>query len=143
MFRWITSKHGEAIPLAVFLTVLGGVWVIDRELSGRAESELRQQGQENEARVTVLADQISKAVTERITAMTAAELRFTSLDDAVSRQTFVAALDTVTAKFRGLAAIDVISASGEIGRGMGGVLGVRGAEPQNNPEIGEAFERAR
>ncbi len=142
MFRWITSKYGEAIPLAVFLTVLGGVWVIDREQSGRAQSQLREQAQEHERRATVLADQVGNAVNERLGAMTAAELRFTTAADSISRRTFVAALDTVTAKFEGLAAISVISSDGTISRGIGGVLGARGAEPLTNVKIGDAFRRA-
>ena len=142
MSRWITSRNGEIIPVAVFLTVLAGVWVIDRELSGRAASELRELAQENEARATLLASQISKAVDERIVAMTAGELRFTSLEDSISRQTFLAVLDTVTAKFSGLAAVSVISLNGQIGTGGGGVLGRPGAEPQINPRIGDAFRRA-
>jgi PAS domain S-box-containing protein len=142
MFRLITSKHGALIPVAVFLTVLGGVYLIAREQSKRARTEREEAAEAASRKAALLADAISNAVNSRLAAMTAAELRFTPVDDSVSRQTFVAALDTVTSKFAGLMGISIIHQNGDISRGPRTALGLRGAEPQVNPAIGEAFRRA-
>jgi PAS domain S-box-containing protein len=143
MYRWITSKYGEVIPIAVFLTVLGGVWVIDRQVAGRARDELREQAQQHEQRASLLAEQIDKTIRERLSAMSAAGQSFAAaLEDAAPRGTLLAALDTITAKSKGLAGISVISTNGSITRGIGGVLGVRGANFASIPELAEAFRRA-
>src|SRR5688572_1427421 len=130
MFRWITSKYGDLVPLAVFLTVMGFVYAIHRQQSERSAAA--------QGAATTAAE--SKA--GLLSAMAAAELQFTPVEDEVSQRTFAAAVDTVTSKFTGLTGISAVYPNGHIRRGASAVLGTRGADPLQNPAIGAAFRRA-
>jgi PAS domain S-box-containing protein len=143
MNRWVSSKYGDLMPALVFLVTIACVYLFDRE---RAERPIEAQRTAEFAHgrvAALLADQIGNAVNERIGAMNAAELRFTPLEASVSQRAFAAAIDTVTDKYEGLAGVSIIQPDGTIIRGPGSVLGLRGADPRTNQEIGETFRRAR
>jgi PAS domain S-box-containing protein len=142
MLRWITSRYGDLVPIAVFLTVLGGVYVIDRQQSVEPLAQQRVVEDQATRKAELIADQIELAIDERISARTAAALRFTSIEDSVSQRTFAAALDTVTAGFAGLIGISAVYPDGTILRGTNSLLGMPGAQPHLDTILGNPFKRA-
>src|SRR5688500_1641385 len=99
MFRWITSKNGDLVPLAVFLTVMGFVYALDRQQSERSDAAQRAATSAAESKAGLLSDATNNVINSRLSAMAAAELQFTPVEDEVSQRTFAAAVDTVTSKF--------------------------------------------
>ena len=142
MFRWITSKYGDLVPLAVFATVLGGIIAIDRQQKSRSDSAEREAAAEAQQKAALLGEATRNVIASRLSAMAAAELQFTPVEDSVSQRTFAAAVDTVTSKFTGLTGISVIYPNGRISRGANALLGTRGADPLQVTPIGVAFRRA-
>src|SRR5688500_14276069 len=142
MFRWITSKYGDLVPLAVFLTVVGGVYFIDREQEKAKETDRGRAMAEATRKASLLSDAIRDEMSLRIGAMAAAEFRLTPVQDAVSRSMLSAALDTVTRKYQGLTAVSIVYPDGTISRGRNASLGDRGAQPLVDTAIGNTFRRA-
>jgi PAS domain S-box-containing protein len=143
MTRWISSKYGDLMPALAFLVTIGGVYVYDHDRAERPIEARRVAELEHGRVAALLANQIGTAVNERLAAMNAGELQFTPLEASVSQRAFAAAIDTVNAKYEGLAGLAIIQPDGTIIRGPGAVLGLRGADPRSNQEIGETFRRAR
>src|SRR5688572_7112258 len=143
MLRWIVGKYGDLIPLLAFITVIGGVYVYDREKSNEVESVRRERESVASGRAAFLADQLGNAVNMRLGAMSTGELAFSVVEDSVSRRTLAAALDTITQRYPGLTAISSVYLNGTIIRGADALLGTPGMEPQRDTIVGNAFRRAR
>ena len=143
VFNWIVGKYGDLIPLLAFLAVMGGVYVFDRQSDDQIASEQTALRNTAEARARYVAKMIENAIGERLGVMAAAELQFTSVEDSVSRNTFKAALDTVTKGYAGLTGMSGIYLNGTIRRGAGALLGLEGMEPLADTAIANAFQRAR
>ena len=141
MLRWITSKYGDLVPLAVFITVLGGVYVIDRQQSNEPLSQQRQAEDQATRQATLIASQIQLALDERISAGTAEALRFTPVEDSISQRTLTAALDTVTARFAGLSSISAIFPDGTIVLGSNALLGTAGTQLDVDTIVGNPYRR--
>ena len=142
MLRWIVGKYGDLIPLLAFLTVIGGVYVYDREKSNEDESVRRERAAVASGRAAFLADQLGNAINMRLGAMSTGELTFSAVEDSVSRRTLAAALDTITRSYPGLTAISTVYPNGTIVRGSDALLGTPGLDPQKDTIVGNAFRRA-
>src|SRR5262245_56655485 len=142
MFRWITSKYGDLVPLAVFVTVLGGVYFIDRQQSDEPQNKERAAEAEAIRKAGLVADHIEAAIGERISAGTAEALRFTLVEDSVSQRLLGAALDTVTTSYSGLLSISAIYPNGHILSATNAALGSAGAQPHLDTIVGNPFKRA-
>ncbi|MGQ0815062.1 MAG: ATP-binding protein [Gemmatimonadota bacterium] len=142
MLRWIVGKYGDLIPLLAFLTVIGGVYVYDHEKSDQIEVVQRERAAIADRRAGFLADQLGNAVSLRLGATATGELTFTTVEDAVSRRTLDAALDTIVQHYPGLTAISAVYPNGYIARGTDALLGLEGMQPNVDTAVGGAFRRA-
>ena len=142
--KWTASRYADLIPLLAFLVVMTGVYYIDRERADRFERERRSTEIDAESRAALLADEIGNQLNERLGALAAAELQFTSLDDSVSQRTMLAALDSVTSRFSGLVGMAAISqtAPGQPLRAAGTVLGRAGLDVQRDTAVRNPYLRA-
>jgi len=142
MIRWITGKYGDLIPPAVLVLVLSGVYFVARGRAARPE-QLRAQVQ-NEARehAALIANYIGNAVNERLGALTAAELQFTTEEDSVSQRGLLAALDTVTSKLSGLMSISALYPDGLLVRGPMAAIGRPGANVERDTIVRNPMQRA-
>ncbi len=111
--HWTVSKYADLIPLLAFTLAMTGVYFVDRERSQRVERDELEVARQAEGRATLLANELENAINERLGALTAAELQLTSVEDSVSRQTLIAALDSVTGRLSGLVGIAIIDAASE------------------------------
>ena len=143
MFRWIVGKYGDLIPLLAFFLVLGAVYAYDREKSGEQVAAARERENIAERRASFLADRIGDAINIRLGAMSTGELTFTTVEDSVSRRTLNAALDTITSRFPGLAAISAVYPNGYISRGADAALGREAMDLQKDSAVHNAFMRAK
>ncbi|HEU5209868.1 MAG TPA: PAS domain-containing sensor histidine kinase, partial [Longimicrobiales bacterium] len=123
--HWTVSKYADLMPLLAFALVMTGVFFVDRERSGRVERDQQAVEQRAAARATVLGNELENAINERLGALTAAELQLTSVEDSVSQQTLVAALDSVTGRMTGLVGIAIIDVDrpGQPVRASGTMIG--------------------
>ena len=142
MFRWITSKYGDLVALAVFITVLGVVYFIVRQQSDEPQNRERAAEAEAIRKAGLVADHIEAAIDERISAGSAEALRFTLVEDSVSQRLLGAALDTVTTAYSGLLSISAIYPNGHILSATNAALGSPGAEPHIDTIVGNPFKRA-
>ncbi|HEY0672641.1 MAG TPA: PAS domain S-box protein, partial [Longimicrobiales bacterium] len=123
--------------------MITAVYFFDRERSDRLQQEETQQRTFAERRAAFIGDQLGNALNQRLGAMATGELQFTPVEDSVSQKTLAAALDTVTQRYAGLAAMSAIHPSGTISRGTGALLGLEGMQPHVDTIVGNAFRRAR
>ncbi|HEX6559885.1 MAG TPA: PAS domain-containing sensor histidine kinase, partial [Longimicrobiales bacterium] len=126
-----------------FVIVIGGVYVYDREKADEVDSARRERESIAERRAALLADRLGNAVNIRLGAMTTGELKFTTVEDSVSRRTLTAALDTITSRFQGLVAISAVYPNGYISRGADAMLGRPGMDLNADSAIANAYGRAR
>lgn len=143
MIRWIVGKYGDLIPLLAFSLVMGVAYVYDREKSNDVTNAQRERASLAERRAGFLGDRLGDAVNIRLGAMSTGELTFTTVEDSVSRGTLAAAMDTITNRLPGLAAISFVYTNGYISRGPDAQLGLPGFDPATDTAIGNAFRRAR
>ena len=141
-FNWIVGKYGDLIPLLAFLAVLAGVYVYDRQSGGEIVAAETDRQRTVERRAHYVGGMIENIINQRIGAMTAAELKFTPVEDSVSNRTFAAALDTVTSGQQGLSGMSAIYPSQRISRGAGAMIGLEGMQLDTDTAIGNAFRRA-
>ncbi|NLG61572.1 MAG: hypothetical protein GX539_04955, partial [Candidatus Cloacimonetes bacterium] len=106
--HWTVSRYADLMPLLAFALVMIGVFFVDRERSGRVERDQEAVAQRAGSHATMLANELENAINERLGALTAAELQLTSVEDSVSQQTLVAALDSVSGRMTGLVGIAII-----------------------------------
>ena len=111
--HWTVSKYADLIPLLAFALVMIGVFFVDRERAGRLEQGQADVAQRAEAHAALLGNELENAINERFGALTAAELQLTSVEDSVSQQTLIAALDSVTGRMTGLVGIAIIGVDSE------------------------------
>src|SRR5690606_3733055 len=107
------SRYADLIPLLALGLVMLGVFFVDRERAGRLEQGQAGVAQRAEAHATLLGNEVENAINERFGALTAAELQLTSVEDSVSQQTLIAALDSVTGRMTGLVGIAIIGVDSE------------------------------
>src|SRR5690606_15930211 len=107
--HWTVSRYADLMPLLAFALVMIGVFFVDRERSGRVERDQEAVAQRAGSHATMLANELENAINERLGALTAAELQLTSVEDSVSQQTLVAALDSVSGRMTGLVGIAIIA----------------------------------
>ena len=140
--RWSPSKYANLVPLLAFLAVLAGVLLIDRARGNSVRAEERQAEVVAERGAGSLADMLGNELAVRIGSLAAAELQFTSLEDSLSRRSFMSALDTVTRRLGGLMAISVIyPATGRVLSQDGSVLRAGGVAALP-PAISDPYRRA-
>ncbi|HSJ15732.1 MAG TPA: ATP-binding protein [Longimicrobiales bacterium] len=130
--RWTIGRYADLIPPLTFLVGMGGVFLIDQERRKRVTADDQQAASIAERRAGALADALGNEVSARIGSLAAAELQFTSVEDSVSQQVLLSALDTVTRR-SGLMAISVIFAgTGQALARSGSILASRVTEQQDS-----------
>jgi PAS domain S-box-containing protein len=140
--RWINSRYADLIPPLAFLVVLGGVYLVDRERSGRVETaernlELRAQGQ-----ARLLAEEIGHVLAERLAAVAGLHVFF-PLGDSAAAAALNTAADSVSVRYQGLNAISSVDPVTEITtRGTGALLGLRGFDIRADSSVRNAYLRA-
>jgi PAS domain S-box-containing protein len=141
--RWILGKYGWVVPVVIFLLVLAAVLYVDGERVRREAAARQEVANVAERRAGLLADELGNAVARHIGALTAAKLRFTPVDDAVSDGTFAAAMDTVISQLGGITAISVIEPElGLLERGTAAALGRYGLDPFTDSLVANPLRRA-
>ena len=141
--RWIVGKYGWILPLGAALMVLAGAFFLDQQTERELESAKREARALAERRAGNLTDAIGNTLSERIGALTAAKLQFTQLEDSVGTRTFMAAVDSVTARLAGLSAISILHPqTGRTVSGVGAAVGRRGVDPFQDSALVEPLRRA-
>ncbi|HEX6309609.1 MAG TPA: ATP-binding protein [Longimicrobiales bacterium] len=111
------SRYADLLPLAVFVILLGVVWVLDVEWRGRAERGLGEHRQVAQQRVNVLADALGNAIAERTGSLELAKSSFIAADAArmsdAAKAMLIAALDSTTTRMHGLTSISIVVPSTE------------------------------
>src|SRR5690606_4795741 len=115
---------------------------VDRQIATSLATREREAQMASQNRGNTLADELGNAVSARLGALSAAELQFTPVEDAVPERTFAAALDSVTRRHIGLSAISVYYPTGRIRRPPSGVLGMPGARVGVDTAVTRAYDRA-
>lgn len=143
--HWTVSKYADLIPVLAFALVMTGVFFVDRERSGRIDRDHQSFAQHAESRATMLANEMENAINERLGALTAAELQLTTVEDSVSQQTLIAALDSVTGRMTGLVGIAIIEADAEAQplRASGTMIGSPFGNVLNDTALHNPYLRAR
>lgn len=142
MSSWIAGRRGRALPWLALLVVLAGTLFVDRYWQNElASARLAAEARANEE-ASVIADAFGNAISERIGALAAARMRFTSVEDSVSERTFSAAVDSVTVQLTGLNAISVVTPAGRVSRGSDALLGRLGLDPAQDSLVRDPFARA-
>ncbi|HUE76726.1 MAG TPA: PAS domain-containing sensor histidine kinase [Longimicrobiales bacterium] len=137
------AQWGWILPLVAFLLLLGVTFYLDRQnrsqMMGARESASSVAAEE----AAILSEAISASVARRIGALAVAKLQFTQVEDSLSQQTFLAAVDSVISGFTGLAAVSVIQPGGGMATSSGALLGRTWRDPLGIPAIAAAYGKAR
>ena len=142
--HWTVSKYADLIPLLAFGLVMTGVYFVAGERADRQVRDLQAVERRAESRATLLANELENAINERLGALAATELQLTSVEDSVSRQTMISALDSVTTRLSGLVGISVIDVNSPDAplRASGSVLGSRAASVATDSALRNPYLRA-
>ncbi|MBR9989923.1 MAG: response regulator [Gemmatimonadetes bacterium] len=139
------SRYADMAPLAVFVILVGFLFVLDREWSGRAERRLDEARQVADSRVRAVADVLGNEVSARIGSVEAAKSSFITagLPNAASEAEarVIATLDSMTTRLEGLTSMVIIDpVTHQIlrapGTGLGRMIDL------NDPPLRLAFLRA-
>ncbi|MBW3552933.1 MAG: PAS domain-containing sensor histidine kinase [Gemmatimonadetes bacterium] len=136
------ARWGWILPILAFLLLLTTTFYLDqqnrRELT-RARQQAAARAEEDAA---ALSETISSAMAGRIGALAAAKLQFTQVQDSLSQQTFLVALDSVIAGVPGLTAVTVITGRGGAAASSGALLYRTWLEPLTIPAVEAAYGKA-
>ncbi|HEX6133288.1 MAG TPA: ATP-binding protein [Longimicrobiales bacterium] len=106
------SRYADLLPLAVFVILLGVVWVLDLEWRGRAERRVEEHAQVAEQRLGVITDALGTAIAERTGSLELAKSSFIAANAAqmseAAKGTLIAALDSTTTRMQGLTSITIV-----------------------------------
>ncbi len=139
----VLARWGWILPLVAFLLLLGITFYLDRQNRRNMMGAREAAGAAAAGEAAILSEAISASVARRIGALAAAKLQFTQVEDSLSQQTFLAAVDSVISGFTGLSAVTVIRADGGMSASSGALLGRTWSDPLNIPAIAAAYGKAR
>ncbi|HUG41146.1 MAG TPA: ATP-binding protein [Longimicrobiales bacterium] len=136
------ARWGWVLPLVAFALLIGTTLYLDRQNRADLQRAREDAGATADREAAALAEAISSAMAGRIGALAAAKLQFTQLEDSLSQNTFLAAVDSVIAGVPGLAAVTVISENGQTSASSGALLYRTWREPLSRPDVEAAYGKA-
>ena len=122
--------------------LVGTTLFLDRQNRGDLAQARARAATAAEQQAATLSEAISSAMARRIGALAAAKLQFTQVQDSLSQETFLQAVDTVIAGVPGLSAITVIQDGSRVAASSGALLYRTWREPLTIPEVAAAYGKA-
>ncbi len=134
-------RWGWILPLVALALLLAGTIYLDRQSHQQLEARRSAASAEAEREAAALAEGIASEVSGRVGALAAAKLQFTQVEDSLSQQTFVEAVDSVIGRLPGLMAVSIVYPSGWIVSSRMSALDPR-SDPLALPDLKAAYARA-
>lgn len=110
------SRYADLLPFAIFIILVGFVFVLDREWGGRAERRLSEAHQVAERRVGALADILGNEISARMGSLEGAKSSYIATQSeggSAAEQTLIATLDSTATRMPGLTSISIIESGTE------------------------------
>ena len=125
-----------------FVVLVATTFFLDRQNRGDLRQARSQATNTAEQEASTLSEALSSEMASRIGALAAAKLQFTGVQDSLSQQTFLEAVDSVIGGVSGLSAITVIMEDGRVAPSSGALLFRTWREPLTIPAVSAAYGKA-